>query len=139
MRKIFTIAIAGFGISLGVVPFDVGAAFAEEISGAEFRKLVIGNTLQQKFHSQRRGQEMEFMYHFIDDKKLLFSSGQSAPTQTQDWSVTERGRFCYVHTYRSTREICWDLIRFDGKAITGKSGRGREVKFFLLKGKRTAG
>ncbi|MCZ6741322.1 MAG: hypothetical protein O7D27_04060 [Alphaproteobacteria bacterium] len=116
---------------------DVRNSSAEGISGAEFKKLVIGNTLQRIFTSRRRSREIEVMYFFVDEEKLLMSRSTSGATQTQDWSISESGKFCYVRTGRRTGERCWENIRVEGNELIGE-GRRRDQKFTLLKGKHEA-
>ncbi|GEM_PF-6092719 len=131
-------------ISIGVILlaafFHVAPASAESLSGAEFRKLVIGNTLHQKVWSNRRGEELEFMYHFVNAKQLLFSSAQSAPTETYEWNNSDEGKFCYTHTYRRTRVICHHGFSVKGNTLTEIRSNKKAKKriFTLLKGKHEA-
>ena len=134
MRQFITFAILALTISF----LDVRNSSAEGISGAEFKKLVISNTLHRKYTSRRRSGETEVMYFFVDEEKLLFSRSYGrAPTRTQDWSISESGKFCYVRTGRRTGERCWENIRVEGNELIGE-GRRRDQKFTLLKGKHEA-
>ncbi len=112
-------------------------ALAEGLSGAEFKKLVIGNTLHHKLWSNRRAEETEFMYYFINDKKILFSSARSSPTVEEDWSVTDEGRFCRVSD-RSGRKRCFRPFRVEGNKLISKSRSGKDRVLILLKGKHVA-
>ena len=133
MRHFITIAIVVFAISF----VDVRTSSAEGISGAEFKKLVIGNTLQRTFTSRRSSGEIEVMYFFVDEEKLLMSRSTSGATLTEVWSISESGKFCYVRTGRRTGERCWENIRVEGNELIGER-RGRDQKFTLLKGKHEA-
>lgn len=101
-----TLVLAVF---LGVSP-----AGADDLTAVQFKKMILGNTLHEKVWSKRRNEELEFMFHFIDDKKLLFSSAQSAPTATLEWTATDDGGFCYLHTHGQDREQCFRTFRVEG-------------------------
>ena len=138
MFRYFRTAIFGLGLLLSVIGQNVGQAYAGEVSADQFKTAVMGNTLDRKFFSNRSGRDVEYMFHFIDEKELLFSSAQSAPTQKQDWSFTSDGKFCYEHTYRSHRRLCYEILRIDESSLVWKNGAGKEEKILLLKGKHTA-
>ena len=131
------IGLKAFLTTITVVFLSVTPASAEGMTGIQFKKMVIGNTLHQKVWSNRRGEELEYMYYFINDRKLLFSSAQSAPTATYDWNVSDDGKFCFISTYRRTREVCHHDFRVEGKTLIGirSNRKARKRKFTLLKGK----
>jgi len=109
-------------------------ASAEVLDGAAFKKLVIGNTLHYKFWSNRSGREYEFMYYFINEKKILFSSAGSSDTAEEDWSVTDEGKFCRVSA-RTDRKRCTQDFQVKGDKLIAKTRKGRDRVFILLKGK----
>ena len=130
MRFLKTLILTVFTMAF----FAVAPATAEGLSGAEFKKLVIGNTLHYKFYSNRSGREYEFMYYFINEKKILFSSAGSSDTAEEDWSVTDEGKFCRVSA-RTDRKRCVRDFQVKGDKLIAKTRKGRDRVFILLKGK----
>jgi len=120
--------------ALAAAFFSFTPASAEGLGGAEFKKLVIGNTLKHEFTSARTGREYQFMYYFIDAKTLLFSSAGSLPTGNESWSVTDKGKWCRVAA-KSGRTICLYDFQVKGNKLIGKGRRDREHVLTLMKGK----
>ena len=120
--------------ALAAAFFSFTPVSAEGLSGAEFKKLVIGNTLKHEFTSARTGREYKFMYYFIDAKKLLFSSAGSLPTGNEPWSVTDKGKWCRVAA-KSARTICLQEFQLQGNKLTGIGRGDRKHVLTLMKGK----
>ena len=130
MRAIQTV----FFVALVVVFLSIAPASAESLNGAEFKKIVIGNTLQLQFWSNRRGREFNYRYYFIDEKTLHKTSAGSSWPADETWSVTDEGKFCRVSA-RNGRTICYHDFQVKGDKLNAKTRRGRTREFKLLKGK----
>lgn len=109
-------------------------AFAEGMTAEEFKKIVIGNTLELKYSSSTR--DLEFRFYFIDDKKLRFTSSGSSPAADEPWSVSDGAKFCYHFSPRDNTR-CISGIRREGNKLFGKSRRGNKRVLLLLKGRHT--
>lgn len=128
-----TINLIGIAAITAALSFATPAS-AESLSGAEFKKLVIGNTLKHEFTSGRTGREFKFMYYFIDAKTLMFSSAGSLPTGNEPWNVTDNGKWCRVAA-KSGRTICLQDFQVKGNKLTGIGRRDRKHVLTLMKGK----
>ena len=132
MRAIQT----AFFTALAAALFCITPVSAEGLSGDEFKKLVIGNTLQLEFWSNRTGRDYNFRYYFIDEKTLYFTSAGSSDPANEAWSVTDEGKFCRVSA-RSGKKRCVLDFQVKGDKLIAKTRRGRTREFKLLKGKHT--
>lgn len=131
MRFFRTIIFAALTATL----FNVAPSSAEGISGAEFKKLVMGNTFDLRYFSNSTGKYRQFRFYFTNEKMLFFTSAGSSQYQADEpWSVTDDGKWCRVSS-RSGRSICYDACQLKEKKLICKNRRGSERKFTILKGK----
>jgi hypothetical protein len=140
MRRFTFITVAAFGVFFGTYLNDAHVASAGGMSGAEFGKVMRGNTLERISGFEKKNGKGEVRtYYFIDDKKLVYerdrNNGYAQPLQTT-WTVSKSGRFCWFYR-RIFSEICYHSFRLEGEKMIATSARSNtELTFTLVRGLR---
>ena len=132
MRYFVVMTLAALPITF----FAVGPSSAEQLNGAEFKKLVIGNTLQTNFYSNKRGRQYDFRYYFKNETTIHFSSDNSSNEQDEELTITQKGKWCRTSGI-TFRTYCFKKCKHKDNKIsckTGRRGRANRV-FIILKGK----
>jgi hypothetical protein len=128
----FLTACQTTGDSAKVAAVPTGPA----LTGDQFKKVVMGNTIQLNIKNRRTGNPLDLRLYFKDEKKVHMTSLGSSSPADESWTVTEDGKFCRI-TSRGGREICGTQFRVKGDKLHGISSRGNNFAYTLLKGRHT--
>ncbi len=130
MRYVITIALTAMAISL----FGVGTSSAEGMSAAEFKKLVIGNTLQLNFYNNRRGRQVDVRLYFKNEKTIQRTSDRFTNVPDEEWYVPANGKWCRISS-ATLSTLCYHACQLKGDKLTCINRHGVKRIFTFLKGK----
>ena len=130
MRHVITIALIALAISL----FGVGTSSAEGMSVAEFKKLVIGNTLQRSFYNNKKGKQIDARFYFKNEKTIRRTVDGFPNVPDEEWNVPAKGKWCRISSF-SFKTFCFYACQLKGDKLTCKNRRGKKRIFTFLKGK----